>query len=137
MNPFKLSSANWRIQPVHKGKEDKVIGGAINCEGALKVKIEKTGEETYLSQVINMVREVQKSRYKTQDLADRAAAFLFYVVIIVGTVTYVAWFLLGHPDVVLTRSVTVLVIIFPHALVLAIPLVVVLSTSITADRNIV
>jgi Cu2+-exporting ATPase len=123
-------------KPVRKGKEDKVIGGAINGEGVLKVKIEKTGEETYLSQVINMVRQAQKSKSKTQDLANRAAALLFYIAIIVGAVTYAAWFLLGHPEVALTRSVTVLVITCPHALGLAIPLVVALSTSITAKSGI-
>jgi Cu2+-exporting ATPase len=123
-------------KPVHKGTADKVIGGAINGEGVLKVKIEKTGEETYLSQVINMVRQAQKSRSKTQDLANRAAALLFYIAIIVGAVTYAAWFLLGHPEIALTRSVTVLVITCPHALGLAIPLVVALSTSITAKSGI-
>jgi Cu2+-exporting ATPase len=123
-------------KPVRKGTKDKVIGGAINGEGVLKVKIEKTGEETYLSQVINMVRQAQKSRSKTQDLANRAAALLFYIAIIVGAVTYAAWFLLGHPEIALTRSVTVLVITCPHALGLAIPLVVALSTSITAKSGI-
>jgi Cu2+-exporting ATPase len=123
-------------KPVRKETEDKVIGGAINGEGVLKVKIEKTGEETYLSQVINMVRQAQKSKSKTQDLANRAAALLFYIAITVGAVTYAAWFLLGHPEIALTRSVTVLVITCPHALGLAIPLVVALSTSITAKSGI-
>jgi Cu2+-exporting ATPase len=123
-------------KPVHKETADKVIGGAINGEGVLKVKIEKTGEETYLSQVISMVRQAQKSKSKTQDLANRAAALLFYIAITVGAVTYVAWFLLGHPEIALTRSVTVLVITCPHALGLAIPLVVALSTSITAKSGI-
>ncbi len=123
-------------KPVRKETEDKVIGGAINGEGVLKVKIEKTGEETYLSQVISMVRQAQKSKSKTQDLANRAAALLFYIAITVGAVTYASWFLLGHPEIALTRSVTVLVITCPHALGLAIPLVVALSTSITAKSGI-
>jgi Cu2+-exporting ATPase len=123
-------------KPARKGTEDKVIGGAINGEGVLKVRIEKTGEETYLSQVINLVRQAQKSKSRTQDLANRAAALLFYIAISVGIVTYAAWFLLGHPEVALTRSVTVLVITCPHALGLAIPLVVALSTSITAKNGI-
>lgn len=123
-------------KPVHKGTEDKVIGGAINGEGVLKVRIEKTGEETYLSQVINLVRQAQMSKSKTQDLANRAAALLFYIAIIVGAVTYATWFLLGHPEIALTRSVTVLVITCPHALGLAVPLVVALSTSITAKSGI-
>lgn len=76
------------------------------------------------------------SRSRTQDLANRAAALLFYIAISVGIVTYVAWFLLGRPEVALTRAVTVLVIACPHALGLAIPLVVALSTSITAKNGI-
>jgi len=123
-------------KPTHKGTEDKVIGGAINGEGVLKIRIEKTGEETYLSQVITLVKQAQMSKSKTQDLANRASALLFYVAVIVGVVTYSAWFLLGHPEIALTRAVTVLVITCPHALGLAIPLVVALSTSITAQNGI-
>lgn len=123
-------------KPVHKMTDNKVVGGAINEDGALKVRIEKTGEETYLSQVIKLVRQAQMSKSRTQDLANRAAAVLFYIAIIVGTVTYVIWFLLGNPEVALARSVTVLVITCPHALGLAIPLVVAISTSITAKSGI-
>ena len=123
-------------KPVHKEIEDKVIGGSINGEGSLKVKIQKTGEETYLSQVINLVKQAQKSKSKTQDLANRAAALLFYIAITAGVITYSAWFLFGNPELALTRSVTVLVITCPHALGLAIPLVVALSTSITAKNGI-
>ena len=123
-------------KPVHKEAEDKVIGGAINGEGVLKVKIERTGEETYLAQVINLVRQAQQSKSRTQDLANRASALLFYVALGVGIITYLAWFLLGNPDLALERSVTVLVIACPHALGLAIPLVVALSTSITAKSGI-
>jgi len=123
-------------KPVHKKSENKVIGGSINDEGVLKVKIEKTGEETYLSQVISLVREAQSSKSKTQDLANRASALLFYVALSVGIITYLVWFLLGTADVALERSVTVLVIACPHALGLAIPLVVAISTSITAKSGI-
>ncbi len=123
-------------RPVHKEAEDKVIGGAINGEGALKVRIEKTGEETYLAQVIKLVRQAQESRSRTQDLANRASALLFYVALSVGIITYITWFLLGNADIGLERSVTVLVIACPHALGLAIPLVVALSTSITAKSGI-
>jgi Cu2+-exporting ATPase len=123
-------------KPVHKEKDDEVVGGAINEEGVLKVKIEKTGEETYLAQVISLVRQAQMSKSRTQDLANKAAALLFYIAISVGTITYVIWFLLGNPEVALIRSVTVLVITCPHALGLAIPLVVALSTSITAKSGI-
>ncbi|MEM2975779.1 MAG: copper-translocating P-type ATPase [Candidatus Bathyarchaeia archaeon] len=123
-------------KPVHKTVKDKVIGGAINGEGILKVKIEKTGEETYLAQVIKLVKEAQESKSKTQDLANKAAAFLFYVALGVGITTYLAWALFVNVDLGLERSVTVLVIACPHALGLAIPLVVALSTSITAKSGI-
>ncbi len=123
-------------KPVLKKKGSKVIGGSINEQGVLKVKIEKTGEETYLSQVIKLVKQAQESRSKTQDLANKAAAFLFYVAVIVGTITYLFWFFYGSPDFALERAVTVLVIACPHALGLAVPLVVALSTAITAKNGI-
>jgi len=123
-------------KPIHKEIENEVIGGAINGEGVLKVKIEKTGEETYLSQVINLVRQAQESKSRTQDLANRASALLFYVALTVGIITYLAWSFLGNFEIALERSVTVLVIACPHALGLAIPLVVALSTSITAKSGI-
>jgi Cu2+-exporting ATPase len=123
-------------KPVHKGKEDKVIGGAINGDGSLRAKIERTGEETYLAQVIKLVRQAQESRSRTQDLANRAAALLFYVAISMGAITYAVWAFIGSAQFALTRSVTVLVIACPHALGLAIPLVVALSTSITANSGI-
>jgi Cu2+-exporting ATPase len=123
-------------KPVHKMKENKVIGGSINGDGAIRAKIEKTGEETYLAQVIKLVRQAQESRSRTQDLANRAAALLFYVAVSVGVITYGVWALQGNAQFALTRTVTVLVIACPHALGLAIPLVVALSTSITARSGI-
>jgi len=122
-------------KPVFKTVEDKVIGGAINGESALKVLIERTGEETYLAQVIKLVEQAQASKSKTQDLANRAAALLFYVALGGGLITYTVWSLLRRPDFALERTVTVLVIACPHALGLAIPLVVALSTSITAKSG--
>ncbi len=123
-------------RPVPKGEGAGVIGGSINGEGALQVRIEKTGEETYVSQVIELVRRAQESKSRTQDLADRAAALLFYVAVTAGAITYVSWFFLMNPGFALERSVTVLVIACPHALGLAIPLVVAISTSITARSGI-
>jgi Cu2+-exporting ATPase len=123
-------------KPVHKLPKDKVIGGAVNGEGALRLRIERTGEETYLMQVVKLVRQAQQSKSRTQDLANRAAALLFYVAIAVGVVTFAVWALLANTQFALTRSVTVLVIACPHALGLAIPLVVALSTSITAKKGI-
>jgi Cu2+-exporting ATPase len=123
-------------KPIHKELKAKVIGGAINGEGVLKVQITRTGEETYLSEVIKLVKQAQESRSKTQDLANRASALLFYVALSVGIITYLGWFVIGRADLALERSVTVLVIACPHALGLAIPLVVALSTSITAKSGI-
>jgi Cu2+-exporting ATPase len=123
-------------KPIYKQTNSKAIGGSINGDGILKIKIEKTGEETYLSQVITLVRKAQASKSKTQDLANRAAALLFYAALLSGIVTYIVWFLLGALDIGLERAVTVLVIACPHALGLAIPLVVALSTSITAKNGI-
>ncbi len=123
-------------KPVNKIVENKVIAGSINQEGVLNVRVEKVGEETYLAQVIRLVRQAQESKSRTQDLANKAAALLFYVAIIVGAATYAAWSLLGNSAAALERSVTVLVIACPHALGLAIPLVVALSISITARSGI-
>lgn len=123
-------------KPVHKMSGSQVIGGSVNSDGALRVRIERTGEATYLAQVVKLVKQAQESKSRTQDLANRASALLFYVALGTGIVTYVVWFLLGRSDIGLERSVTVLVIACPHALGLAIPLVVALSTSITAKSGI-
>jgi Cu2+-exporting ATPase len=123
-------------KPVSKSIGDLAIGGSINAEGMLHVKIMKTGEETYLAQVIQLVKEAQMSKSRTQDLANRAAALLFYVALLAGIITYSVWFVIGVPDFALERTVTVLVIACPHALGLAIPLVVALSTSITAKGGV-
>lgn len=123
-------------KPILKELNDEVIGGAINGDGVLRTKIEKTGEETYLSQVIKLVKQAQESRSRTQDLANRASALLFYIAVVVGIITFFVWFTFGGTQFALSRAVTVLVIACPHALGLAIPLVVALSTSITAKSGI-
>ena len=123
-------------KPVHKNIGDKVIGGSLNSEGALDVRIERVGEETYLSQVIKLVRTAPESKSRTQDVANKAASLLFYVAVTAGVITYAAWFLLGEPDTAIERAVTVLVIACPHALGLAIPLVVAISTALTAKSGI-
>jgi Cu2+-exporting ATPase len=123
-------------KPIDKRVGDKVVGGTINGNGILKVRVERTGEETYLSQVIKLVREAQENRSRTQDLANRAAALLFYVALGVGIITFIVWSFIANFDFALERTVTVLVIACPHALGLAIPLVVALSTSITAKNGI-
>lgn len=123
-------------KPVEKGEGEEVIGGAINGEAAFTIEVQKTGDETYLSQVIEMVRRAQESKSRTQDLANRAALWLTIIAISVGAVTLVTWLLLGKPfDFSLERTVTVMVIACPHALGLAVPLVVAVSTAISAGNG--
>ncbi|MCC7428048.1 MAG: heavy metal translocating P-type ATPase [Alphaproteobacteria bacterium] len=122
-------------RPVAKGAGGRVVGGSINGEGALTVKIDRTGGETYLAQVIALVERAQASRSRTQDLANRAAGWLTWIAILVGGGTLAAWLVLGAPlAFALERMVTVMVISCPHALGLAVPLVVAVSTELTA-RN--
>ena len=123
-------------RPVEKGEDDRVIGGAVNGESAITVAVERTGDDTYLAQVVSMVRQAQQTRSRTQDLADRAARLLTFVAIGAGTVTLAAWLAAGREFAfALERMVTVMVITCPHALGLAIPLVVAVSTAITARRG--
>jgi Cu2+-exporting ATPase len=123
-------------KPVEKQEGDAVVGGAINGDGAIKVEVRKTGQDTYLSQVVAMVRQAQQSRSRTQDLADRAALWLTVIALTAGAATLLVWWLaVGRTfDFSLERSVTVMVITCPHALGLAIPLVVAVSTALAA-RN--
>ncbi|NBJ67940.1 MULTISPECIES: copper-translocating P-type ATPase [Clostridia] len=122
--------------PIEKAKNDEVIGGSVNKEGSLTIQVEKTGEESFLSQVVKMVKEAQESKSKTQDLTNRAAKWLFYIALLSGFATLIIWLLLGHPfDVAMERMVTVMVITCPHALGLAAPLVVAVSTSISAKKG--
>ena len=122
--------------PVEKDAGDEVIAGSINGTGSLTVEVQKTGEEAYLSQVIGLVREAQASKSKTQDLANRAAFYLTIVALSVGALTFVAWLFFTEAGLTfaIERAVTVMVIACPHALGLAIPLVVAVSTSLSA-RN--
>ncbi len=123
-------------RPVDKKAGDAVIGGAINGDGALTVVIEKVGNDTYLAQVIDMVRQAQESKSKTQALADRAAFWLTIIALSAGTLTLVVWLLLGKGlAFALERMVTVMVTTCPHALGLAIPLVVSVSTSLLAQNG--
>ncbi len=122
-------------QLVEKGEGDEVIGGAVNGEGAITVDVRRTGADSYLSQVIELVRKAQETRSRTQDLANRAAMWLTVIAIGGGTVTLVAWLGAGREfSFALERMVTVMVITCPHALGLAVPLVVAVSTALSA-RN--
>lgn len=124
-------------KPVEKGEGDSVIGGTINGDGSLRVRVSATGDETALAGIIRLVEEAQRSKSNTQILADKAAGWLFYIAIGVAAITAVVWSIaLGFEVEVLERVVTVLVIACPHALGLAIPLVVAISTSMGARNGI-
>lgn len=124
-------------RPVSKEKDDEVIGGSVNEKGSLTIQISKTGDDSFLSQVISLVREAQESKSRTQDLANRAAFWLTIVAITAGLITFGAWiFFTGQSfDFAMNRTVAVMVITCPHALGLAIPLVVSRSTSIAATNG--
>jgi Cu2+-exporting ATPase len=122
--------------PVSKEAGDLLIGGSINGEGSVTLEIRKVGADSYLSQVIRLVREAQSSKSRTQSLADRAALALTIVAVSGGVITLVAWLVArGNLPFALERMVTVMVITCPHALGLAIPLVVAVSTTIAARHG--
>jgi Cu2+-exporting ATPase len=124
-------------QPVSKAPGDKVIGGAINGDGSLRARVMATGDETTLGGIMRLVEEAQRSNSRTQLLADRAAGWLFYAAVCVATVTAIAWTAaVGFQVSVISRVATVLVIACPHALGLAIPLVVAITTSVAASSGI-
>lgn len=124
-------------QPVEKGEGDTVIGGTINGDGSLRVKVTATGDETALAGIMRLVEEAQGSKSSTQILADKAAGWLFYVALASAIITAIAWVIaVGFEVEVLERVVTVLVIACPHALGLAIPLVVAISTAMGASNGI-
>ncbi len=132
------SMVTGESKPVYKSKDDEVIGGSINTDGSIKIKISKTGEETYLSQVIEMVKKSQKSKSKAQNFADKAAFWLTIIALSVGFATLITWLLIGKDFVFsLERMVTVMIITCPHALGLAVPLVVANSTSLAAKNGVI
>ena len=124
-------------KPVSKSEGNNVIGGSINGEGSIKITVEKTGDKTYLSQVVQMVREAQESKSKTQNFADKAAFWLTITAITAGAVTMFVWLVFAGEtfNFALSRTVTVMVITCPHALGLAIPLVVAVSTALSAQHG--
>ncbi len=124
-------------KPVPKKNGDTVIGGSINGEGSIKVEIKRTGKDSFLSQVIDLVKEAQESKSKTQDLANRAAFWLTIIALLGGVITFFVWTKMGGKDIAfaLERTVTVMVITCPHALGLAVPLVVAISTSLAAKNG--
>jgi len=123
-------------KPIAKKINDEVIGGAINGQGSLVVEVKKTGKDTYLNQVVELVREAQETKSKTQDLANTAALILTIVALSVGLLTFFVWILSGKDlAFAIERTATVMVIACPHALGLAVPLVVARSTTFAATSG--
>ena len=123
-------------RPVKKMKGDKVIAGSVNGNGAIKVTVSHDAKNSYLAQVVKLVDDAQKSKSKTQLLADTAAKWLTIIAIITGIGTFLFWYLTGQPlSFAIERMVTVVVICCPHALGLAVPLVVAKSTALSAKHG--
>ena len=130
------SMVTGESKPVERGEDEEIIGGSINGDGSIEVIVKGTGEDSYLSKVINMVEKAQESKSKTQNLADRAAFWLTIIALTVGFTTLVVWFLITDDfTFALARMVTVMVITCPHALGLAMPLVVATSTAQSAKNG--
>jgi len=123
-------------RPVSKSPGDRVVAGTVVTDSAIRSRVTAVGEDTALAGIRRLVEQAQASRSRAQLLADRAAALLFYVATTSGLIAYIAWTLLGDQKAAIERTVTVLVIACPHALGLAIPLVIALSTSIAARAGI-
>jgi Cu2+-exporting ATPase len=120
--------------PVERIKGQEAVGGAINGEGAVILEVRKSGDQTYLNQIITLVQQAQQTRSRTQDLADRAALWLTFIALTLGATTLILWLTLGQSfafALELERMVTVMVITCPHALGLAVPLVVAVSTRLS------
>ena len=130
------SMVTGESRPVAKGSGDRVVAGTVSTDSSIRVQVEAVGEDTALAGIQRLVAEAQASRSRAQALADRFAALLFYVAAGAGVVTFATWTALGDTDEAVVRAVTVLVIACPHALGLAIPLVVSLSSALAARAGI-
>ncbi|MGJ3236775.1 copper-translocating P-type ATPase [Marivirga sp.] len=123
-------------KPVSKKEGDEVIGGSVNGSSSIQFKIKKDSEGTYLNKVVEMVKSAQETKSKTQNFANKAAAWLFYIALFSGIITLSIWLWQGNEfDYALERMVTVMIIACPHALGLAMPLVVAISTSVSAKNG--
>ena len=130
------SMLTGEARPISKSESGKVIGGSVNEDGSLEIRVEGVGENSYLSKVINLVKTAQASKSKTQNLADKAALWLTIVAISAGILTFLGWMIAGVDlSFAIERTATVLVITCPHALGLAIPLVVAISTTLSAQNG--
>ena len=133
---FDESMITGESRPVSRGQGERVAAGTVALGSAVRIRVEAVGEETALAGIQRMVAEAQASGSRSQALADRAAAALFYVAVTAGLITFVAWAIGGDWNDAITRTVTVLVIACPHALGLAIPLVIAISTEMSARNGI-
>jgi Cu2+-exporting ATPase len=133
---FDESMITGESKPVTHGPGDRVVAGTVATDGALRIRVEAVGEDTALAGIQRLVSEAQASRSRAQALADRAAAILFYVAVVAGVLTFVIWSVIGNTGEAIERTVTVLVISCPHALGLAIPLVIAISTGVAARAGI-
>lgn len=124
-------------KPVHKKMGSSVIGGSVNGEGSIYIKVNKTGTESFLAQVIKLVKEAQESKSRTQDIANKAALILTIIALLAGAITLIVWLVFSNQSFAfaLERTVTVMVITCPHALGLAVPLVVAVSTAVAARHG--
>ena len=123
-------------KPVSKHKGDEIVAGSVNTEGSVKAKVTRVGGDTAISQIMRLVEEAQSSRSRFQALADKTAYWLTLIAIAAGTLTFVIWLSIGDLVYAINRAVTVLVITCPHALGLAIPLVIANSTKLAATNGI-
>jgi len=130
------SMVTGESRPIARTIGDLVVAGTVSTDSAIRVRVDKVGDDTALAGIQRLVAEAQASKSRAQALADRFAALLFYVAAAAGLITFIVWSLLGNPDDAVVRTVTVLVIACPHALGLAIPLVVSLSSAIAASNGV-
>ena len=133
---FDESMTTGESRAVGRAPGDRVVAGTVATDSSVRVRVDAVGEDTALAGIRRLVAAAQASRSRAQALADRAAALLFYVAVATGTVTFAVWTVLGAPDQAVERAVTVLVIACPHALGLAIPLVIAISTATSARAGI-
>lgn len=130
------SMVTGESRPVSKGPGDRTVAGTVATDTAIRIKVEAVGDDTALAGIQRLVAAAQSSRSRAQVLADRAAAILFYVAVFAAVVTVIAWVAIGQSDQAVVRTVAVLVIACPHALGLAIPLVISISTGMAARNGI-
>lgn len=122
-------------KPIEKGEGDEVVGGSTNGDGVLYVEVQETGDKSFISQVQDLINEAQNQPSRAENLAQKVAGWLFYIAVVAAIAAFVSWLLIDDLPTAVTFTVTTLVIACPHALGLAIPLVVARSTSLGASRG--